>query len=170
MPSRCDFANAFWLVTSDWHPRLLHGVALRLKLNGKGAGGRGQGAGGRGQGAGGSVLRLNCEAMPCESLGHQSEEPVQRKRQSCKATAGVPHGSKTAIQPPDLYSYSKAKLCTCNSHPRSELAQTIHHKKSHPNSRKPKIDQHLQIQPTDGWPRNRPASPPRNTSPPLDDR
>ena len=31
MPSRCDFANLFRVVTSDWHPRLFHGVALRLK-------------------------------------------------------------------------------------------------------------------------------------------
>jgi hypothetical protein len=31
MASRCDFANLFRVVTSDWHPRLLHGVALRLK-------------------------------------------------------------------------------------------------------------------------------------------
>jgi hypothetical protein len=30
MPSRCDFANLFRVVTSDWHPRLLHDVALRL--------------------------------------------------------------------------------------------------------------------------------------------
>jgi hypothetical protein len=37
MPSRCDSAKALWLVTSDWHPRLLHAVALRLKLKGKGA-------------------------------------------------------------------------------------------------------------------------------------
>ena len=34
MPSRCDSAKALWLVTSDWHPRLLHGVALRLKGRG----------------------------------------------------------------------------------------------------------------------------------------
>jgi hypothetical protein len=33
--------------------------------------------------------RLNCEAMPCISLGHQSEEPRQRKPRSCKATACV---------------------------------------------------------------------------------
>ena len=31
MPSRCDFVNSFRVVTSDWHPRLLHDVALRLK-------------------------------------------------------------------------------------------------------------------------------------------
>jgi hypothetical protein len=31
MPSRCDFANLFRVVTSDWHPRLLQDVALRLK-------------------------------------------------------------------------------------------------------------------------------------------
>jgi hypothetical protein len=34
--------------------------------------------------------RLNCEAMPCKSLGHQSEDTVQRKCRSCEATAGVP--------------------------------------------------------------------------------
>ncbi len=33
--------------------------------------------------------RLNCEAMPCISLGRQSEEPRQRKPRSCKATACV---------------------------------------------------------------------------------
>ena len=30
MPSRCDSANSFRLVTSDLHPRLSHDVALRL--------------------------------------------------------------------------------------------------------------------------------------------
>ena len=35
-------------------------------------------------------LRLNCEAMPCNSLGRQSEELIRRIRRSCKATAGVP--------------------------------------------------------------------------------
>ena len=33
--------------------------------------------------------QLNCEAMPCTSLGRQSEEPRQRKRRSCEATACV---------------------------------------------------------------------------------
>ena len=35
-------------------------------------------------------LRLNCEAMPCNSLGRQSEELIRRSRRSCKATAGAP--------------------------------------------------------------------------------
>ena len=35
-------------------------------------------------------LRLNCEAMSCNSLGRQSEELIRRSRRSCKATAGVP--------------------------------------------------------------------------------
>ena len=31
MPSRCDSGDSFHPLTSDWHPRLLHAVALRLK-------------------------------------------------------------------------------------------------------------------------------------------
>jgi hypothetical protein len=33
--------------------------------------------------------QLNCEAMPCISLGRQSEEPRQRIPRSCEATACV---------------------------------------------------------------------------------
>ena len=33
--------------------------------------------------------RLNCEAMPCTSLGRQSEEPRERIPRSCEATACV---------------------------------------------------------------------------------
>ena len=54
MPSRCDSETPYCRVTSDWHPRLSHDVALRLYN---------------------SLIsvRLNCEAMPCNSLGRQSE-------------------------------------------------------------------------------------------------
>jgi hypothetical protein len=31
MPSHSDSVNLFRVLTSDWHPRLLHDVALRLK-------------------------------------------------------------------------------------------------------------------------------------------
>ena len=54
MPSRCDSETPYCRVTSDWHPRLSHTVALRL-CNSL------------------IVLRLNCEAMPCNSLERQSE-------------------------------------------------------------------------------------------------
>ena len=54
MPSRCDSETSFCRVTSDWHPRLSHDVALRL-YNSL------------------IAVRLNCEAMPCNSLGRQSE-------------------------------------------------------------------------------------------------
>ncbi len=39
MPSRCDSGDSFHLLTSDWHPRLLHAVALRLKGGRRQAGG-----------------------------------------------------------------------------------------------------------------------------------
>jgi hypothetical protein len=38
---------------------------------------------------GGSELRLNCEAMPCDSLGRESEVGVRWGCRSCGATAGV---------------------------------------------------------------------------------
>ena len=31
MPSRCDSVNSDNVLTSDWHPRLSHAVALRLE-------------------------------------------------------------------------------------------------------------------------------------------
>ncbi|MEN9556256.1 MAG: hypothetical protein RLZZ232_2542, partial [Planctomycetota bacterium] len=54
MTSRCDSETSYCRVTSDWHPRLSHAVASRLYNSH-------------------SACRLNCEAMPCNSLGHQSE-------------------------------------------------------------------------------------------------
>jgi hypothetical protein len=108
MPSRCDSEDSFHLLTSDLHPRLLHAVALRLK------GGRHQVVGGtcakssscscsecqprplisdlRTQFSAEKSprLRLNCEAMPCNNLGQQSEELIHRRRLSCEATACVP--------------------------------------------------------------------------------
>jgi hypothetical protein len=54
MPSLCDSETSYCRVTSDWHPRLSHAVASRLYNSH-------------------SACRLNCEAMPCNRFGHQSE-------------------------------------------------------------------------------------------------
>jgi hypothetical protein len=54
MTSRCDSETSFCRVTSDWHPRLSHDVASRLYYSH-------------------IAVRLNCEAMPCNRFGHQSE-------------------------------------------------------------------------------------------------
>jgi len=41
------------------------------------------------EGQGGSALRLNCGAMPCDSLGRESEVGVGWGCSSCEAMAGV---------------------------------------------------------------------------------
>ena len=124
MPSRCDSANPFWLVTSDWHPRLLHAVALRLKLKGKGA------------------RRCDRIAKQCHAKASDTSprNPSNGNVRVAKQRQVFPTAPKRQLSLP-----TRARARTPNPAPAILIRglkspeQSVT-KKSHPNSRKPISD------------------------------